>query len=73
MTGLLAALTVVAIVALLAVVVGYLRVIGGMVRTIEETLAEKVAPGARDVAGHLADTSQAASGLESELDALLRS
>ena len=73
MTGLLAGLTVAAIVALLAVVFGYLRVIGAMVATIEETLAEKVAPGARDVAGHLTATSQAAAGLESELDALLRS
>ncbi len=73
MTALLATLTVVAVVALLTVLVGYLRVIGGMVKTIEETLVEKVAPGARHVAGHLADTSRAATGLRSELDALLRS
>lgn len=43
MTAVLTALTVTAVVALLAVVVGYLRAIGGMVETIEETLAEKVA------------------------------
>ena len=72
MTALLAALTAVAVVALLAVVVGYLRAIGRMVSTIEETLADKVAPGARDVAGHLTATAASAHGLESELDALLR-
>ena len=55
------------------VLVGYLRAIGGMVGTIEETLVDKVAPGARDVAGHLAATSEAATGLQAELDALLRS
>jgi hypothetical protein len=32
-----------------------------------------VAPGARDVAGHLTATTKAAGGLQSELDALLRS
>ena len=53
--------------------VGYLRAIGGMVETIEETLVDKVALGARDVGGHLAATSKAATGLQSELDALLRS
>ena len=73
MTALLVTLTAVAVVALLAVVVGYLRVIGRLVETIEETLAEKVAPGARQVAGHLTATSEAAAGLRSELDALLRS
>ena len=73
MTALLATLTAVAVLALLAVLVGYLRAIGGMVTTIEETLVDKVAPGARDVAGHLAVTSKAATGLQSELDALLRS
>ena len=73
MTVLLVALTVVAVVALVAVVVGYLRAIGGMVTTIEETLADKIAPGARQVAGHLTATSQAATGLDAELDALLRS
>ena len=72
MTGLLTALTVAAVIALLAVVVGYLRVVGGMVETIEVTLAEKVAPGARDVAGHLAATSSAATALEHELEAVLR-
>jgi hypothetical protein len=72
MTGLLTALTVAAVIALLAVVVGYLRVVGGMVETIEGTLAEKVAPGARDVAGHLAATSSAATALEHELEAVLR-
>jgi hypothetical protein len=71
-TALLAALTAAAVVALLAVLVGYLRAIGGMVTTIEETLVDKVAPGTRDVAGHLAATSKAATGLQSELDALLR-
>ncbi len=45
----------------------------GAVKTIEETLAEKVAPGARGVAGHLAATSRAAADLESELDAIVRS
>ena len=73
MTALLSTLTAVAVAALLAVLAGYLRAIGGMVRTIEETLVDKVAPGARDVAGHLAATSTAATGLQSELDALLRS
>jgi hypothetical protein len=73
MTALLVSLTAVAVVALLAVVVGYLRAIGGMVTTIEETLAEKIAPGARQVAGHLTATSKAADALDSELDALLRS
>ena len=73
MTALLAALTAAAVLALLAVLVGYLRAIGGMVATIEETLVDKVAPGARDVAGHLAATTKAATGLQSELDALLRS
>ena len=73
MTGLLIALTVGAVLALLAVVVGYLRVVGGMVLSIEDTLATKVAPGAQDVAGHLAATGTAATALESELDALLRS
>ena len=73
MTAALSALTAVAVVALLVVLVGYLRAIGGMVTTIEETLVEKVAPGARDVAGHLDATSEAATGLQSELDALLRS
>lgn len=73
MTALLATLTAVAVLALLAVLVGYLRAIGGMVTTIEETLVDKVAPGARDVAGHLSATSTAATGLQSELDALLRS
>jgi hypothetical protein len=72
MNALLVALTVVAVVALLAVIVGYLRAIGGMVATIEETLADKVAPGAREVAGHLTSTAAAAAGLETELDALLR-
>jgi hypothetical protein len=72
-TVLLSALTAAAILALLVVLVGYLRAIGGMVTTIEETLVDKVAPGARDVAGHLAATSKAATGLQSELDALLRS
>jgi hypothetical protein len=73
MTALLSALTAAAVLALLVVLVGYLRAIGGMVTTIEETLVDKVAPGARDVAGHLAATTKAASGLQSELDALLRS
>ena len=73
MTVLLVTLTVVAVIALLAVVVGYLRAIGGMVLTIEETLAEKIAPGARQVAGHLVATSKAATGLDSELESLLRS
>jgi hypothetical protein len=73
MTALLTVLTVGAVVALLAVVVGYLRAIGGMVKTIEETLADKVAPGARDVAGHLTATAGAATSLESELQAVLRS
>jgi hypothetical protein len=73
MTVLLVTLTVAAVLALLAVVVGYLRVVGGMVESIEETLAAKVAPGARDVAGHLKATSNAASGLASELNAFLRS
>jgi hypothetical protein len=73
MTALLSALTAAAVLALLAVLVGYLRAIGGMVTTIEETLVDKVAPGARDVAGHLVATSKAATGLQSELDALLRS
>ena len=72
MTALLSALTAAAILALVLVLAGYLRAIGGMVATIEETLVDKVAPGARDVAGHLAATSQAATGLQSELDALLR-
>lgn len=72
MTALLVTLTVLAVVALLAVVVGYLRAIGRMVATIEDTLAAKVAPGARQVAGHLAATKSAAAGLEAELDALLR-
>ena len=72
MTALLSALTVAAILALVVVLAGYLRAIGGMVGTIEETLVDKVAPGARDVAGHLAATSEAATGLQSELDALLR-
>jgi len=69
----LIALTVGAAVALVAVLVGYLRAIGGMVSTIEETLVDKVGPGAREVAGHLAATAKAALGLDSELDALLRS
>jgi hypothetical protein len=72
-TALLAALTATAVVALVVVLVGYLRAVGGMVATIEDTLVEKVAPGARDVAGHLAATSEAAAGLQSELDALVRS
>jgi hypothetical protein len=71
-TALLSALTAAAILALVVVLAGYLRAIGGMVATIEETLVGKVAPGARDVAGHLAATSEAATGLRSELDALLR-
>lgn len=73
MTALLSALTAAAVVALFVVLVGYLRAIGGMVATIEETLVDKVAPGAGDVAGHLAVTSTAATGLQSELDAFLRS
>lgn len=73
MTALLSALTAVAVLALLVVLVGYLRAIGGMVTTIEETLVDKVAPGARDVAGHLAATTTAAGDLQSELDALVRS
>ena len=72
MTALLIGLTAAAALALVGVLVVYLRLIGGMVANIEETLVDKVAPGARDVAGHLAATSKAAAGLESELDALLR-
>jgi hypothetical protein len=72
-TALLCGLTAAAVVALVVVLVGYLRAIGGMVGTIEETLVDKVAPGARDVAGHLAVTSEAATGLKSELDAVLHS
>lgn len=72
MTGLLASLTVLSVVALLGVLVGYLRVIGGMVETIEETVVDKIGPGARQVAGHLTATARAATGLEAELDALLR-
>ena len=72
MTALLVTLTVVAVVALVAVVVGYLRAIGGMVTSIEETLADKVAPGARDVVGHLAATATAAKGLRAELETLLQ-
>jgi len=71
-TALLATLTVVAVVALLAVLVAYLQAIGGMVATIEETLVDKVGPGARQVAGHLALASTAATDLKSELDAALR-
>lgn len=37
-----------------------------MVATIEETLVAKVGPGAREVAGHLAATSEAATGLKSD-------
>ena len=70
---LLTTLTVVAVVALLAVLVGYLVAIGAMVTTIEETLVDKVAPGAADVAGHLSAAATAAAGLQSEFDALLRS
>lgn len=73
MTALLSTLSAVAVLGILFVLVGYLRAIGGMVTTIEETLVDKVAPGARDVAGHLTATSEAATGLQSELDALLRS
>jgi hypothetical protein len=73
MTLVLIALTAGAAIALVAVLVGYLRAIGGMVSTIEETLVDKVGPGAREVAGHLSATAQAALGLDSELDALLRS
>ncbi|HEX3622581.1 MAG TPA: hypothetical protein VHT97_09715 [Acidimicrobiales bacterium] len=72
MTALLAALTAAAVVVLLVVLVGYLRSSGGMVATIEETLVDKIGPGARDVAGHLSATSRSASAVESELDALLR-
>jgi hypothetical protein len=72
MTALLAGLTVAAIAALLAVLVGYLHAIGGMVKVIEETLVERVAPGAREVAGHMAATSKAATTLQAELDAVLR-
>jgi hypothetical protein len=72
MTALLAALTVAAVLALLVVLVGYLTTIGGMVRVIEGTLVDKVAPGARQVAGHLTATSRAATALETELDAVLR-
>jgi hypothetical protein len=71
-TALLAGLTVAAVVALLVVLVGYLNAIGGMVKVIEGTLVDKVAPGARDVAGHLTATSKAATALEAELDAALR-
>lgn len=73
MTALLVALTVVAVVALLAAVVGYLQSVGRMVDVMAETLGEKVAPGARDVAGHLVATNGAAGRLETALDAVLRS
>jgi hypothetical protein len=73
MTALLTTLTVVAVVALLAVLVGYLVAIGAMVSTIEETLVDKVAAGAAEVAGHLSATAKAARGLQSELDALVSS
>jgi phage baseplate assembly protein gpV len=72
MTALLAALTVAAVLALLVVLVGYLTAIGGMVKVIEGILVDKVAPGARQVAGHLTATSRAATALETELDAVLR-
>lgn len=71
MIALLVALTVVAVVALLAAVVAYLQSVGRMVDAMAETLADKVAPGARDVAGHLAATQDAASRVEAALDALL--
>lgn len=45
----------------------------GWSRRSRRPLVEKVAPGARDVAGHLSATTKAATGLQSELDALLRS
>ena len=72
MTAVLATLTVLAVLALLAVLVAYLHVVGGMVTTIEETVVDKIAPGAKEVAGHLAATATAAAGLDAELDALVR-
>ena len=73
MTALLVTLTVAAVVALLAVVVGYLENVGRMVDVMAETLSDKVAPGAGDVAGHLAATADAAERVETALDAVLRS
>ena len=67
MTALLVVLTVVAVAALLAVVLGYLLVIGRMVDGMAETLAGKVAPGAREVAGHLTATRDAAAALHTAL------
>lgn len=72
MTALLAALTAVAVVALLAVLVGYLQSVGRMVDVMAETLGDKVAPGARDVAGHMRATKDAAHRVETALDAVLR-
>lgn len=53
MTALLSAATVVVLLGLVGVIAGFLWFIGGMVLSIAEVLSERVAPGARDVAGHV--------------------
>jgi hypothetical protein len=52
-TGLLSGATVVVLLGLVGVIAGFLWSIATMVLSIAEILSERVAPGAREVAGHV--------------------
>ena len=67
MTALLSAGTVVVLVGLVGVIAGYLWFIGTMVLSIAEILGERVAPGARAVAGHVSGMSPAIRRLDRAL------
>ena len=70
MTALLSAATVVVVLALVGVIAGFLWFIGTMVVNIAEILSERVAPGARAVAGHVAAMPPAIASLDHAIGGL---
>lgn len=68
MTGLLAAASVVVVVALAGVIAGFLWFIGTMVLDIAEILSGRVAPGAQAVAGHVRAMAPAIRSLDAAIE-----
>jgi hypothetical protein len=64
--------SVVSIVAIIAVLAGYLYKVGSVVNHIAQTLEEKIADGAQEVSQHVTAMAPAAAGLRHELDSLAR-
>jgi hypothetical protein len=70
--GLLEAGSAIVVFGIVVVLMVYLYVIGGAVRHIADTLDDKIAAGASEVAQHAAAIAPAAGGLTAALQALAR-